>query len=248
MSKHNGFVGRLIGLLRGSASAFLREREEQSPRAVYERAIQERVRQYKELKEAVAGILFMRNKLEAEVGERRGELARTHEDIRRAVLRSDDTVGLTLIQHKQLLLGETERAEREWTALQREAEEAKGNLLRFREEIRALERERGRTLATLANARARRRLREAFDGLSVEADMQALESVRAHVAHMVSEGELERELGVSDDVAQRIRGLRADAEQEAARQELEALKQELRPRTLAARAVTAAPAPAGASR
>jgi len=244
VSKPAGFFERLIGLIRGGASGWIREREEQSPRAVYERAIAERVRQYRELKEAVAGILFTRNKLEAELGERRGELAHTHEDIRRAVLRGDDAVGLALIQHKQLLLGETERAEREWTGLQREAEEAKGNLLRFREEIRALERERGRTLATLANARARRRLRQAFEGLSVDADMQALESVRSHVARLVSEGELERELGVSDDVGQRIRALRADAEQEAARRELETLKQELRPRTLAARAVTPVPAPA----
>ena len=244
MSKPAGFFERLIGLIRGGASGWIREREEQSPKAVYERAIAERVRQYRELKEAVAGILFTRNKLEAELGERRGELAHTHEDIRRAVLRDDDAVGLALIQHKQLLLGETERAEREWTGLQREAEEAKGNLLRFREEIRALERERGRTLATLANARARRRLRQAFEGLSVDADMQALESVRGHVARLVSEGELERELGVSDDVGQRIRALRADAEQEAARRELETLKQELRPRTLSARAVTPVPAPA----
>jgi phage shock protein A len=102
-----------------------------------------------------------------------------------------------------------------------------------------LERERGRTLATLANARARRRLRAAFDGLAMDADMQALESVRAHVAQLASEGELDRELGVSDDTGRRIRALRADAEQEAARRELDALKQELRPRTLAALATPA---------
>jgi phage shock protein A len=244
MSKPAGFFERLIGLIRGGASGWIREREEQSPRAVYERAIHERIRQYKELKEAVAGILFMRNKLEAEVTERRGELAHTHEDIRRAVLRNDDAVGLTLVQHKQLLVGEIERAEREWTGLQREAEEAKANLLRFREEIRALERERGRTLATLANARARRRLRQAFEGLSMDADVKALESVRSHVARLVSEGELERELGVSNEIGERIKALRADAAQEAARRELEALKLELRPRTLAAVAVAQAPAQA----
>ncbi|MEN8158642.1 MAG: PspA/IM30 family protein [Myxococcota bacterium] len=244
MRKRAGFFDRLFGLLRGGANHWMREREEQSPRAVYERAIGERVRQYKELKEAVAGILFMRNKLEAEVGDRRAELAQTHEDIRRAVLRGDDTVGLNLVQHKQLVVGEIERAEREWTGLQKEAEEAKGNLLRFREEIRGLERERGRVMATLANARARRRLREAFEGLSVDADMQALENVRSYVSRMVSEGELERELGVSEDAGQRIRALRADAAQEAARREFEALKQELRPKPLPERSLAAAPSSA----
>jgi hypothetical protein len=73
----------------------------------------------------------------------------------------------------------------------------------------------------------------------MDADMQALDSVRAHVAQLVSEGELDRELGVSDDTGRRIRALRADAEQEAARRELDELKQELRPRTLAARALSA---------
>jgi hypothetical protein len=64
--------------------------------------------------------------------------------------------------------------------------------------------------------------------------------VRSHVAQLASEGELDRELGVSDDTGRRIRALRADAEQEAARRELDALKQELRPRTLAPRALPAA--------
>jgi phage shock protein A len=234
MTQRAGIISRLCGLLRGGASSWMREREEQNPRAVYEHAIAERVNRYRELKQAVAGILFMRNKLEAEVGERRAELARTHDDIRNAVTRNDDEVGLALVQHKQLLVGEIERAEREWSGLAREAEEAKANLLRFREEIRVLERERGRTLAILANAHARRRLREAFDGVSLDADMQALESVRAHVAQLSSEGELERELGVSDDTSRRIRALRADGAQETARRELDALKQELLPRTLPA--------------
>ena len=73
--------------------------------------------------------------------------------------------------------------------------------------------------------------------------MQALESVRAHVAQLVSENELDRELGVSDDTGRRIRALRADAVQEAARRELDAIKQELRPRSLTARAL---PTPAAA--
>jgi len=243
MTQRAGILSRLRALLWGGASNWMREREEQNPRAVYEHAIAERVRRYRELKQAVAGILFMRNKLEAELAERRAELARTHDDIRNAVTRNDDEVGLALVQHKQLLVGEIERAEREWGGIQREAEEAKTNLLRFREEIRGLERERGRTLATLANARARRRLRDAFDGLSVDADMQALESVRSHVAQLVSENELDRELGVSDDTGRRIRALRADAVQEAARRELDAIKQELRPRALAA---LPSPAPAAA--
>jgi phage shock protein A len=225
-------------------TGWVREREEDNPRAVYEAAIGERVKQYRELKEAVAGILYMRNKLEGELEERRAELSRTHEDIRRAVRRGDDEVAVTLIAHKQVLVGDIERAEKEYEGLRGEAEEAKGNLVRFREEIRALEREKGRIVATLANAHARRRMIEALEGISVDADMRALESVREHVARLQTEGSLDQELGGDYGLEARIRSIRQEASQEAARRELEELKRELRPLTLPAEAARAAERPA----
>ncbi len=234
MSRRPGFFARFFGLIRGWATSWVRDREEQSPRAVYEHAISERVKQYRELKEAVAGILYMRNKLEADLAERRAELARTHDDIRRAVRKGDDHVALTLVTHKQALVDDIERAEREFDGLKREAEDAKGNLVRFREEIRSLEREKGRMLASLANAQARRRIQEALEGLSVDADMRALETVRSHVARLHTEGDLAAEIGGDDDLGVRIRAIRAEARHEAARRELEELKQNLRPTSLPA--------------
>ncbi len=223
-----GFFGRLFGFISGWATSWIRGREEQNPQAVFENAISERVGQYRELKEAVAGILYMRNKLEGELEERRSELARTLEDTRRAVRRGEDEVALTLIAHKQALSEDIERAEQEFTSLQAEAEEAKTNLVRFREEIRSLEREKGRIVATLANATARRRMQEAIEGLSVDADMRALESVRGHVARISTEGQLDRELGGDDDVLKgKLRAIRQDATHEAARQELHRLKEQM---------------------
>jgi phage shock protein A len=99
------------------------------------------------------------------------------------------------------------------------------NLVRFREEIRGLMREKSRMLATLANAQARRRIQEALDGLSVDADMRALESVREHVARLSTEGNLERELG-DPGLRTRLRAIRDEAREEAARRELAELKQQ----------------------
>ena len=65
-SKRPGMLARLRSLIGGLFGSWVREREQQSPEVVYEQAIGERVRQYRELKEAVAGILYMRNKLEQE--------------------------------------------------------------------------------------------------------------------------------------------------------------------------------------
>jgi phage shock protein A len=233
--------GRFRSLLRGMFAIWLRDSERQNPRAVYEQAIEQRTRQYRELKEAVAGILFMRNKIEAEITDRRVEIANLHDDIRRAVGRRQDDLSLALIARKQSLMEDLERAERELDGLRSEAEEAKANLMGFREEIRALEREKGRMLATLANAQARRRMQEALEGLSVDAEMRALEGVREHIARMASEGRLDRELG-DHDLRERLAEFRDEARREAARRELDELKQQLRPQVLPAESGAEAPA------
>jgi len=225
--------GRLRSLVRGMFALWVRDSEHRHPRAVYEQAIHERLKQYRHLKEAVAGILYMRNKLEAEIGERRAEIARLHDDIRRTVRGGRDEVSLSLIAHKQDLMGDLERAERELEEVRRQAEEAKVNLLRFRDEIRQLEREKGRMLATLANAQARQSLQEALEGLSVDADMKALEGVREHIARVATERTLSREMGDDGGLRARLRAIRDDVKSEGARRELEELKRELRPRELA---------------
>jgi phage shock protein A len=218
-------VTRFTNLVRAMFGGWVRKSERRNPAAVYEQAIEDRARQYRELKEAVAGILYMRNKLEAEIHERRIELARVEGDVRSAVGRGQDDLSLSLIEHKQRLGEELERAERELDTVRREADEAKGNLLRFREELRSLAREKGRMLATLANAVARRRLSEALEGLSVDADVRALEEVREQIARVATEGQLDRELtGADDEMRVRLRAIRDEARHEAARRELEERK------------------------
>lgn len=221
-----GMFARLRSLLHGIFGHWVRSREHESPEAVYEQAISERVRQYRELKDAVAGILFLRTKLESEIAERRAEIARLHDDVRRAVRRGQDDISLTLITRKQALFEDLERAEEELQGVRGHAEEAKSNLVRFREEIRSLVREKGRMLATLANAKARRRLQVAIEGLSVDAEMDALEGVREYVSRLALEGDLDNELG-DVGLRNRLREFRDEARQEAARSELEQLKKEL---------------------
>ena len=93
-------------------------------------------------------------------------------------------------------------------------------------------------LATLANAQARRRIQEALEGLSVDAEMKALESVREYVARISTEGSLDRELG-DGQLRTRLRAIRQEARDEGARRELSELKQQLLPGS------AAAPTPAG---
>jgi phage shock protein A len=227
-------LARLRNLVTGLFSAWVRDRENESPRAVYEQAIAQRIEQYQHLKEAVAGILYLRAKLEGEIGDRRADLARLHDDLKRSVRNDDDVLALQLVQHKQRLVEDLERAEGELGTLRDEAETAKENLLRFREEIRALEREKGRAVAMVAGAQARRRVRTAIEGLSVDADVRALESVREHVSRLASEAHLDRELAQAGEMPERLREIREEARQEAARRELAEMKRSLQPRELPA--------------
>jgi phage shock protein A len=233
LTRSRGLVARLRNLLSGQLAVWVRERESRSPGAVYEQAIGVRLRQYAELKDAVAGILYLRNKLEAEILERRGEMLRAVADVQRALRRGDESAGLALVAHKQDLGADLERAEGDLGALRDEAESAKQNLLRFREEIRSLEREKGRALAVWAGAQARRRVRAVLEGLSVEADVRALEDLREHLARLSSEGQLDGELalaaGPESGVRARVRAIRDEARTEAARHELEEIKRHVQP-------------------
>jgi phage shock protein A len=226
-------ITRFAYLVRAMFGGWVRRTERRHPAAVYEQVIEDRTRQYRELKQAVAGILYMRTKLEAEIHERRIELVRVECDVRSAVARAQDDLSLSLIEHKQRLAEELERAERELDTVRREADEAKGNLLRNRSELRNLAREKGRMLASLANAVARRRLSEALEGFPVDADARALEDVREQIAQVASEGQLERELtGADEEMGARLRAIRDEARHEAARRELDERKRGLVPRAL----------------
>jgi len=221
-----GLFARVSNLLQGWTAAWLRDHEGRNPRAVYEQAIRQRTRQYADLKQAVAGVLYMRNKIEAEIRERREHLAELHLDIERCVRRGNDDAALDLMTRRDHAAEDLARAENELDEIIAEAEQAKGNLGTFRAEIRSLEREKVRMLAMLANARARRRVQEALDGLSLDTEIKALDSVREQIARLRTEGNLEREL-TDDKLHVRLRALRQDKRLEGAQLELAEIKARL---------------------
>src|SRR6266567_952929 len=68
-------VGRVWNLLRGLAARWVGRREQRHPDAVYVAAIGERVTQYAKLREAAAGIIYLRSKLAKEHERESAELA-----------------------------------------------------------------------------------------------------------------------------------------------------------------------------
>jgi phage shock protein A len=238
------FFARLSNLVRGALGRWLGEREHKNPSAVYEAAIQERVVQYATLREAAAGVIYMRQKLEKELASRTEELGRVRRQLDLAVERDDDPVALALIGRRDALDADVARLSADLGELTTEADAAKRNLVAFQHEIQRLRDERTRMLARLANAKARLRLHESLSGLSPEADIRALEEVRDHVSRLVTEANLVRD-GADPALEKRLGTIRDAEAEKSARAQLDELKR-ARKSTLVPMVLTPAPAAAAA--
>lgn len=200
-----GMIARLRNLIEGAFGQWMKGREHRHPGAVYEAAIQARVEQYAKLREAAAGVIYMRGKLGKELSEKTVALVAVGRDLDLAVAHDDDAVALVLIARRQRLQSEVDRLHEEVGEVTAEAEAAKTNLIRFQEEIARLKEEKVRMLAKWANARAKRHLQQTLDGLTATADIRALEEVREHIQRLAGELEVQRELaegGVGAKLAQ----------------------------------------------
>ena len=217
------FFGRLWNLIRGSLSGWIGRREHRHPAAVYEAAIHERIARYAKLREAAAGILYLRGKLGKELERQSDELVRVRRQLDIAVARDDDPAALALIGRRDALATEVNRLTAELTELTREADAAKQNLIAFQNEIVRLRDERVRMLARLANAKARLRFQTTLNGLSTDADIRALEEVRDHINRLVAETQVTRDLG-DGELEKRLDRIREAEAESSARAQLEELK------------------------
>jgi len=216
-------VARVVNLIRGTLARWVRRREQRSPDAVYEAAIEERLRQYATLRQAAAGVLYMRGKLAKELERDAGELAGVCRQLETAVDHDDDPAALVLIGRRDVLAAHLDRLVSDLADLTREADAAKENLVAFQDEIARLREERARMLARLANARARLRLQETLNGLAPDADIRALDEVREHINRLVAETQVSRELR-DGELGVRLDRIRQVEAETVARAQLEELK------------------------
>jgi phage shock protein A len=230
---------RFTALLRGTFAQWLGRRERGNPAAVYEAAIDDRVRQYDSLRGAAAGVIYLRGKLARALDAASQQLANLEVRLELAVDRDDDAVALGLITRRDSLRGEVARLTNELTELTREAEAAKRNLIAFQEDIARLRDEKVRMLARLANAKARVRLQQTLNGFSTDADLRALDGVREDIERQVGEVQLDRDVADAD-LEHRLGTIRDSEANAAAHAQLAELKRSRR-RLLP---MTLAPAPA----
>jgi hypothetical protein len=97
-----------------------------------------------ELRRATAGLLFLRNKLEAEQTERRVRMARACHALLRAAREDDDATALPLLSYRDLLRRRLREAEQELAGVRAQAADATDALARLARAEHRLEARRAR--------------------------------------------------------------------------------------------------------
>jgi phage shock protein A len=217
------FLGRLTNLWSGFVSLWITDVEKRHPEIAYQNAIDSMIEKYGRLKSATAAIMRRREEISSRLESERGELAAIAADLNAALATGQDELGIVLIQKKNALEASVKTLEQEMEQARNDAQEAKDSLLGVKSEIQKLKDEKDRMLAQMQSAQARLKIQNQLEGLSVDAEVRALDNVREHIKNTVAEAKMGSELRDSDlDV--KLARLRQSSGAITARQQLEEMK------------------------
>lgn len=226
-------IARLANLWQGFVSLWLTDVEKRHPDIAYQNAIDSMIGKYDKLKMATASILRRREDISARLDKARRELTAVETDLNAALATDQDNLAVVLIQKKNALDAAIAELTAESEQASADAEDAKGSLIQVKNEIQKLKDEKDRMLAQMASAEARVKIQNQLEGLSVDAEVRALDNVREHIKNTVAQAKMGQELRDSDLDVQ-LSKLRQSSGSVTARQQLDELKR--------ARAAQAAPA------
>jgi phage shock protein A len=214
---------RLNNLLKGFISLFIADVEKNHPEIAYENAIQSLTERFIKLQRASAAIIARREDINGRVAKYSKELAAVTQQLEAALQTQQDDLAVVLLQKKNALEAALQEASGEATQAHTEAESAKSSLMSVKAEIGKLKAEKDHMLAKMQSAQARLRINQQLDGLSVDAEVQALDRVREHIKTTIAQANLSTELRESDlDV--RLAKLSQDSGSITARAQLEQMK------------------------
>jgi phage shock protein A len=217
------FFERLTNLWSGFLSLWITDVEKNHPEIAYENAINGMIEKYTQLKRATAAIIRRREDLDQQLKARTTELANIEGDLSGAVATDQQDLGMILLQKQKALLEQVAELRAELDIAVKDSDSAKSSLLQVQSEIKKLKAEKDRMLAKMASAQARVRIQDQLEGLSVEAEVRALDNVREHIKDQVAQANLGKELAESD-LDTRLSALRSKGGEVTAKAEWERLR------------------------
>jgi phage shock protein A len=218
-----GFFARLGNLWKGFLSIWISDVEKEHPEIAYENAINSMVEKYSRLKAATAAIIRRREDTSERYQKATKELTQTDAELGVAMDTNQDDVALILLQKKNQLATEVADLRAEMDTAQRDADGAKSSLVSVQAEIRKLQAERESMLAKMQSAQARIKIQEQLDGLSVDAEVKALDNVRQHIKNTIAEANLGKELSEST-LDSKLAAVRSQVGEAQAKQQLAEMK------------------------
>ncbi len=218
-----GFFSRLSNLWKGFLSLWVSDLEKDHPEIAYENSINSMVEKYNMLRKATASIIRRREEIDGRLQKQLKELLQVEGDLNTAVETEQDELALVLISKKTALEGEVAELRGELQQAESDAEDAKRSLLGVQSEINKLKAEKDRMLAKMQSAQARIKIQDQLDGLSVEAEVKALENVREHINTLSAQAKLNKELA-GESLDSKLADLRRQTGDVTARKQLEEIK------------------------
>ena len=218
-----GFFTRLKNLWKGFVSIWISDIEKEHPEIAYENAINSMIEKYSKLKQATAAIIKQREDIDERLKSTARDLAQTEAELNVAVETNQDDLAVILIQKKNQLETEVAEMRGDLGTASKDADSAKTSLLQVQGEIKKLKAERDVMLARMQSAQARLRIQGQLDGLSVDAEVRALDNVREHIRTTVAAANLGKELSESS-LDGRLAALKSQAGDVQAKQQLAEIK------------------------
>ncbi len=218
-----GFFARLGNLWKGFLSLWISDVEKEHTEIDYENAINSLVEKYSRLKAATAAIIRRREDVSERFQQSNKDLAQTDAELGVALDTNQDDVAVILLQKKNQLTADVADLKSELDTAQKDAESAKTSLMAVQAEIRKLKAERDSMLARMQSAQARIKIQEQLDGLSVDAEVKALDNVREHIKNTIAQANLGKELSESS-LDSKLAAVRAQVGEVQAKQQLAELK------------------------
>jgi phage shock protein A len=218
-----GFFRRIGNLWKGFLSLWIADIEKQHPEIAYENAINSMIEKYSRLKSATAAIIRRREEIDERFQRATKELAQTEAELNVAVETNQDDLAVVLIQKKNQLTAELAEFQADLGSAKNDADSAKSSLLSVQGEIKKLKAERDTMLAKMQSAQARIKVQEQLEGLSVDAEVKALDNVREHIRNVIAEANLGQELA-SSSLDNRLKALRSQVGDVQAKQQLAEMK------------------------
>ena len=214
---------RLANLWSGFLSLWIQDVEKNHPEIAYENTINSLTEKYAKLKHTTASIIRRRDDIRRRVETEQRSLGQIKKDLEAALATNQDDLAMICIQKQETIEAALEDLVLEAQRAETDAEDAKGALLNVKSEIGKLRDEKDRMLAKMQSAQARIKIQEQLEGLSVDADVQALSAVRNHIKDTIAEANLGKEVHQSD-LDTRLSELRKQSGTISAKAKLDELK------------------------